>query len=205
MDTRLSQGAGALGARLAGRLTAELILRSPQYMSAVKDYEIDLRGECKPATCCSTGASHCCCGWSKTIHVVLALLHFAGNKITTIENLGATEVSWRPDCEQLPARPAQPPHFLNWIPAHLQNQFDSIDLSDNMIVRLEGFPKLPRLKTLLLYNNRIVRVGRHLEGELQALHPISVGAFVRFRPAWGCFPPSHQHSCMAEQRHRAIS
>lgn len=37
-------GAGALGPRLAGRLTAELILRSPQYMSCVKDYEIDLRG-----------------------------------------------------------------------------------------------------------------------------------------------------------------
>ena len=57
MDTRLSQGAGAMGARLAGRLTAELILRSPQYMSAVKDYEIDLRGGCKPATCCGTAAS----------------------------------------------------------------------------------------------------------------------------------------------------
>ena len=42
-----------------------------------------------------------------------------------------------------------------------------------MVVRLEGFPKLPRLKTLLLNNNRIVRVGRHLEGELQPLHPIS--------------------------------
>ena len=39
-------GAGALGPRLAGRLTAELILRSPQYMSCVKDYEIDLRGLC---------------------------------------------------------------------------------------------------------------------------------------------------------------
>lgn len=39
-------GAGALGPRLAGRLTAELILRSPQYMSCVKDYEIDLRGSC---------------------------------------------------------------------------------------------------------------------------------------------------------------
>ncbi len=36
--------AGALGVRLAGRLTAELILRSPQYMSVVKDYELDLRG-----------------------------------------------------------------------------------------------------------------------------------------------------------------
>lgn len=43
MDGRA--GAGALGPRLAGRLTAELILRSPQYMSCVKDYEIDLRGK----------------------------------------------------------------------------------------------------------------------------------------------------------------
>jgi hypothetical protein len=30
--------------RLAGRLTAELISRSPQYINAVKDYELDLRG-----------------------------------------------------------------------------------------------------------------------------------------------------------------
>ncbi len=43
MDTaRLA--AGSLGPRLAGRLTAELILRSPQYMNCVKQYEIDLRG-----------------------------------------------------------------------------------------------------------------------------------------------------------------
>ena len=42
MDGRT--GAGSLGVRLAGRLTAELILRSPQYMSCVKDYELDLRG-----------------------------------------------------------------------------------------------------------------------------------------------------------------
>ena len=37
--------AGALGPRLAGRLTAELILRSAQYMNCVSEYEIDLRGE----------------------------------------------------------------------------------------------------------------------------------------------------------------
>lgn len=36
--------AGALGPRLAGRLTAELILRSPQYMSCIKLYHLDLRG-----------------------------------------------------------------------------------------------------------------------------------------------------------------
>lgn len=48
--------------------------------------------------------------------------------------------------------------------AVVQNQFDSIDLSDNAIVRLEGFPKLQRLKSLHLSNNRIARIGRHLEG-----------------------------------------
>lgn len=99
-------GAGALGPRLAGRLTAELVLRSPQYMSCVKYYEIDLRG----------------------------------NKIGAIENLGSTE-----------------------------NQFDSIDLSDNAIVRLEGFPKLHRLKMLLLNNNRIVRIAPHLEEHIPNL------------------------------------
>lgn len=36
--------AGSLGPRLAGRLTAELILRSPQYMSCVHLYHLDLRG-----------------------------------------------------------------------------------------------------------------------------------------------------------------
>ncbi len=48
----------------------------------------------------------------------------------------------------------------------VQNQFDSIDLSDNAIMILEGFPQLPRLKTLYLNNNRILRIGRNLEGEL---------------------------------------
>eukprot|EP00775_Hariotina_reticulata_P003482 gene3482-3752_t len=95
------QAAGSLGPRLAGRLTADLISRSPQYMNTIKYYEIDIRG----------------------------------NKIGAIENLGVT-----------------------------QNQFDSIDLSDNAIVRLEGFPKLPRLKMLLLNNNRIVKISRGLEG-----------------------------------------
>jgi len=46
-----------------------------------------------------------------------------------------------------------------------QDQFDSIDLSDNAIVRLEGFPRLPRLKVLLLHNNRIAKIARNLEGK----------------------------------------
>eukprot|EP00887_Chlorella_sp_A99_P002517 scaffold6.g2517.t1 len=50
-----------------------------------------------------------------------------------------------------------------------ENQFDTIDLSDNSIVRLEGFPKLLRLKALHLNNNRISRVAKHLEEAIPKL------------------------------------
>lgn len=52
-------GSLGVGVRVVGRLTPELILRSPQYMNCLGQYELDLRG----------------------------------NRITTIENLGATQVS----------------------------------------------------------------------------------------------------------------
>lgn len=58
------------------------------------------------------------------------LMHFLfvlGYKIPQIENMGATS-----------------------------DQFDAIDLSDNDIRKLDGFPLLNRLKCLLLNNNRIV-------------------------------------------------
>uniref|UniRef100_A0A5F9C7V7 U2A'/phosphoprotein 32 family A C-terminal domain-containing protein n=1 Tax=Oryctolagus cuniculus TaxID=9986 RepID=A0A5F9C7V7_RABIT len=45
------------------------------------------------------------------------------------------------------------------------DQFDAIDFSDNEIRKLDGFPLLRRLKTLLV-NNRICRIG---EGLAQAL------------------------------------
>ena len=45
-----------------------------------------------------------------------------------------------------------------------QNQFDCIDVSDNEIVKLEGFPPLKRLSTLLAHNNRITRIGPGLAG-----------------------------------------
>jgi U2 small nuclear ribonucleoprotein A' len=44
-----------------------------------------------------------------------------------------------------------------------QNQFDAIDLSDNEIVKLEGFPPLTRLHSLNLSNNRIARIGNDLQ------------------------------------------
>jgi len=60
-----------------------------------------------------------------------------GYKIATIENLGAT-----------------------------QDEFEAIDLSENEITRLENFPQLAKLRTLLLSNNRISKiepgVGEHL-------------------------------------------
>jgi hypothetical protein len=46
----------------------------------------------------------------------------------------------------------------------LQNQFDTIDLSDNAIVRLEGFPRLLRLKEVFLNNNRIGRIEKTVSG-----------------------------------------
>eukprot|EP01023_Acetabularia_acetabulum_P041365 TRINITY_DN402_c3_g1_i1.p1 TRINITY_DN402_c3_g1~~TRINITY_DN402_c3_g1_i1.p1 ORF type:complete len:275 (-),score=31.52 TRINITY_DN402_c3_g1_i1:373-1197(-) len=88
-----------MGPRLGGRLTAELILRSPQHMNCVGLYEISMRG----------------------------------NRIAVIENLGAT-----------------------------LNQFDCMDFSDNAITKLDGFPKLSRLSTLLMSNNRISRIATGL-------------------------------------------
>ncbi|KAK1407128.1 hypothetical protein QVD17_38739 [Tagetes erecta] len=91
------------------RLTADLIWKSPHFFNALRERELDLRG----------------------------------NKIPTIENLGATE-----------------------------DQFDTIDLSDNEIVKLENFPHLNRLGTLLLNNNRITRINPNIGEFLPKLHSL---------------------------------
>ncbi|ODN04027.1 U2 small nuclear ribonucleoprotein A' [Orchesella cincta] len=57
-------------------------------------------------------------------------LDLRGYKIPVIENMGAT-----------------------------LNQFDTIDFSDNDIRKLDNFPLLPRLKGILMSNNRVVRIG----------------------------------------------
>uniref|UniRef100_G1TDN3 U2A'/phosphoprotein 32 family A C-terminal domain-containing protein n=1 Tax=Oryctolagus cuniculus TaxID=9986 RepID=G1TDN3_RABIT len=64
----------------------------------------------------------------------------SGYKIPVIENLGAT-----------------------------LDQFDAIDFSDNEIRKLDGFPLLRRLKTLLVNNNRICRIGEGLDQALPCL------------------------------------
>jgi len=88
------------------RLTAELILKSPNFLNPIKEREIDLRG----------------------------------NKIAVIENLGAT-----------------------------QDQFDCIDFSDNEIIKVDGFPLLQRLRTLLLNNNLVARIANSLGESLPHL------------------------------------
>uniref|UniRef100_A0A1E1XFR1 Probable U2 small nuclear ribonucleoprotein A' n=1 Tax=Amblyomma aureolatum TaxID=187763 RepID=A0A1E1XFR1_9ACAR len=70
-------------------------------------------------------------------------LDLRGYKIPVIENLGAT-----------------------------LDQFDSIDLSDNDIRKLDGFPLLRRLKFLLLNNNRVCRIGENLQEHLPALETL---------------------------------
>ncbi|KAM7406679.1 hypothetical protein PAMP_001039 [Pampus punctatissimus] len=67
-------------------------------------------------------------------------LDLRGYKIPVLENLGAT-----------------------------LDQFDTIDFSDNEVRKLDGFPLLKRLKTLLMNNNRICRVGENLEQSLPGL------------------------------------
>ncbi|KAJ0045953.1 hypothetical protein Pint_05523 [Pistacia integerrima] len=91
------------------RLTADLIWKSPHFFNAIKERELDLRG----------------------------------NKIAVIENLGATE-----------------------------DQFDTIDLSDNEIVKLENMPLLNRLGTLIINNNRITRINPNIGEYLPKLHTL---------------------------------
>ncbi|KAK1890630.1 U2 small nuclear ribonucleoprotein A' [Dissostichus eleginoides] len=67
-------------------------------------------------------------------------LDLRGYKIPVLENLGAT-----------------------------LDQFDTVDFSDNEVRKLDGFPLLKRLKTLLVNNNRICRIGDNLEQSLPRL------------------------------------
>jgi hypothetical protein len=204
MDT--ARPGGAPGApRLLGRLTAELISRSPQYMSCISNYEIDLRGGwCRGGRAAGGNGAEvqrsrrrCAAAAAPARPAPEPRLSVpcAGNKIGAIENLGATEVratrggraagartglgrrsrsSRNPGAERLLPRRHWPRshdhHHLCRLPpqtarrTNRQNQFDSIDLSDNAVVRLEGFPRLPRLKALYLNNNRVAKVARNLQG-----------------------------------------
>uniref|UniRef100_A0A8C6L7Z6 Small nuclear ribonucleoprotein polypeptide A' n=1 Tax=Nothobranchius furzeri TaxID=105023 RepID=A0A8C6L7Z6_NOTFU len=70
-------------------------------------------------------------------------LDLRGYKIPVVENLGAT-----------------------------LDQFDTVDFSDNEVRKLDGFPLLKRLKTLLMNNNRVCRIGENLEQCLPSLREL---------------------------------
>eukprot|EP00164_Ancoracysta_twista_P005592 GFYU01007670.1.p1 GENE.GFYU01007670.1~~GFYU01007670.1.p1 ORF type:complete len:251 (-),score=63.76 GFYU01007670.1:325-1077(-) len=67
-------------------------------------------------------------------------LDVRANKIPAIENLGVT-----------------------------QDQFDTIDISDNEIRRVENFPYLKRLKCIIMNNNKVSRVATGLGNNLPNL------------------------------------
>jgi len=70
-------------------------------------------------------------------------LDLRGKMISAIENLGAT-----------------------------QDQYDTIDFSDNEIGKLENFPLLPRLQTILLHNNHISKIAPALGESLTKLETL---------------------------------
>lgn len=74
-----------------------------------------------------------------------------------------------------------------------QDQFDSIDLSDNEIVKLENFPHLNRLGTLLLNNNRITRINPNIGGTITITMLIVFLASRFFNHMFGCL--NLQSSC----------
>jgi len=70
-------------------------------------------------------------------------LDLRGKMISAIENLGAT-----------------------------QDQYDTIDFSDNEIEKLENFPLLPRLQTIYLNNNHISKLSAGLADTLPKLETL---------------------------------
>lgn len=70
-------------------------------------------------------------------------LDLRGNRIPAIENFGA-----------------------------IRDQYDTIDLTDNEIRKLENFPKMTRLRTLLISSNQITRVEPEVSEKLAALEMI---------------------------------
>eukprot|EP01095_Lingulamoeba_sp_RSL-Kostka_P009111 TRINITY_DN311_c1_g1_i1.p1 TRINITY_DN311_c1_g1~~TRINITY_DN311_c1_g1_i1.p1 ORF type:complete len:246 (-),score=70.51 TRINITY_DN311_c1_g1_i1:98-835(-) len=70
-------------------------------------------------------------------------LDLRGNRIPFIENLGATE-----------------------------DQYDTLDFSNNDISKLENFPLLKRLHTILLNTNKIVRIAENLQNSIPNLQTL---------------------------------
>ncbi|KAM0930849.1 hypothetical protein ACQ4PT_000743 [Festuca glaucescens] len=131
------------------RLSAELIRRSPRLLNATKERVLDLRG----------------------------------NNIALIENLEAAGVS---SAVPFPIQmgSADVTKSVGWVNAVqifmladvgiTPDQIDTIDLSDNEIVKLEGFPYMSHFGTLLINNNRIAQINANLGEFLPMMHTLAL-------------------------------
>jgi U2 small nuclear ribonucleoprotein A' len=126
------------------KLTAEILNSAPVRFNPLDERELCLRGALVVLGC---GRSF--------VH-----LEVAGLSIAVIENLATTLVRMCVvDCR----------HCLTGC---AQDQFDCFDLSDNQIRRLEHFPRLRRLKSLLLPNNYVSRISPKLGEMLPGLETL---------------------------------
>jgi len=93
------------------RISVDMLALASQFTNALKDREIDLRGQ----------------------------------QIAVIENMGPT-----------------------------LDQFDTIDFTGNDIRKVGGFPRLERLKTLLLSRNRVIRIAPNLQESIPNLEEVTL-------------------------------
>uniref|UniRef100_A0A8V5HDT6 Uncharacterized protein n=1 Tax=Melopsittacus undulatus TaxID=13146 RepID=A0A8V5HDT6_MELUD len=133
-------GARLLGARLLGLAGRGSALGGVSWGGAVRCGPVVRHGTVRPGAMVKLTAELIEQAAQYTNAVRDRELDLRGYKIPVIENLGAT-----------------------------LDQFDAIDFSDNEIRKLDGFPLLRRLKTLLMNNNRICRIGENLEQALPCL------------------------------------
>lgn len=86
----------------------------------------------------------------------------AGYKIPVIENLGFAVVQHADALDFCAA-------VRTFELCFAQDGYDSIDLSDNALQKLENFPSMPNLRTLLLNNNMVARIADDMGPRLPAL------------------------------------
>lgn len=159
------------------RLTAELIQSSRAHYNTLRDRELDLRGARARATFAraplamarltATGAR----GRALRMRRLQAGAHREPGRHQGSRALrGGAARCWAAP-RGLRPRPASAACWTGLTDPRRapQDQFDTIDFTDNEIRKLENFPVMRRLRTLLLNNNHVSRIAANLGDQLVAL------------------------------------